>query len=78
VLSVLGISSGSVVHTLAEAFGLSAILATSATAFLFVKFAGAGYLIYLGLRMLLDRSPARSDVAAFPVESRWAITARGC
>ncbi len=77
VLSVLGISSGSVVHTLAAAFGLSAILATSATAFLFVKFAGAGYLIYLGLRMLLDRSIARGDVAVFPVERGWAIYRAG-
>src|SRR5437879_13231813 len=56
VLSVLGITSGCVVHTLAAAFGLSAILATSARAFLVVKFAGAGSLAYLGIHMLLEGS----------------------
>ena len=55
-LSVMGISSGSVIHTVAAAFGLSAILATSAMAFTIVKFAGATYLAYLGFRMLVDRS----------------------
>jgi len=55
--SVLGIASGALVHTLAAALGLSALLAASATAFLAIKLAGAGYLIYLGARMLLRRQP---------------------
>jgi threonine/homoserine/homoserine lactone efflux protein len=72
-LSVLGISSGSAVHTLAAAFGLSAILATSATAFVAVKMLGAAYLVYLGLRMLLDRAPTAGDATRFTPESGWAI-----
>jgi len=75
-LSVLGISSGSVVHTLAAAFGLSAILATSAQAFLIVKLAGAAYLIYLGVRMLADRS-RELTVRTFEAEPGWAIFRAG-
>ena len=73
--SVLGISSGSVVHTLAAAFGLSAILATSAHAFTIVKLAGAGYLVYLGVKMLIERpAPAAAGVEPPPRhESAWAI-----
>jgi threonine/homoserine/homoserine lactone efflux protein len=73
--SVLGISTGSVVHTLAAAFGLSAILATSASAFTVVKFAGAGYLVFLGVKMLLERPSAASPGVepALPHESSWGI-----
>ena len=77
VLSVLGISSGSVIHTLAAAFGLSAILATSAQAFLIVKLAGAAYLTYLGVRMILERAPAEAAAAPFERESPWAIYRAG-
>jgi threonine/homoserine/homoserine lactone efflux protein len=76
-LSVLGISSGSVIHTLAAAFGLSAILATSAQAFVVVKLAGAAYLAYMGLTMLFER-PANVDPAAeFTPERRWMVYRAG-
>lgn len=57
-VSVAGIMSGCVVHVLAAAFGLSLILTTSATAFFLVKWAGAIYLIFLGIRALSTRAPA--------------------
>ena len=54
--SVLGITSGSLIHTLFAAFGLSVILSTSAMIFNIIKYLGALYLCYLGIRMLLKRS----------------------
>ena len=76
--SVLGISSGSIVHTLAAAFGLSAILATSARAFVAVKLAGAAYLVYLGMRMLFERRHAENGPAAVPpAERAWDVYRAG-
>jgi threonine/homoserine/homoserine lactone efflux protein len=54
VLSSLGTFVGGLAHVLAAATGLSIVLATSATAFAVVKYAGAGYLIYLGVRMIIS------------------------
>lgn len=56
ILSALGISAGCVVHTFMAALGLSVILSKSALAFDMVKYLGAGYLIYLGIRSLFSKS----------------------
>ena len=55
VASACGISLGSILHTCAAALGLSAILATSALAFDAIKVLGGAYLIFLGIKMILDR-----------------------
>lgn len=71
VASVLGISAGALVHTVAAALGLSAILAASTAAFIFVKLVGAAYLVYLGVRMLATKSTPS------PVESTFASAGFG-
>jgi threonine/homoserine/homoserine lactone efflux protein len=55
-VSSLGIFTGCLVHVFAAAFGLAAILRTSTAAFEFIRWAGAAYMAYLGIRVLLQRS----------------------
>src|SRR5436190_18419519 len=60
-VSMLGVHAGTLVHIAAAAAGLSALLMASATAFSVVKYLGAGYLVYLGVRRLLDRSTLAAE-----------------
>lgn len=67
-----GFSLDNFVHTFFAVIGLSALLAASATAFTLVKWAGAAYLIYLGIRMI--RSASAADLSAQgPPMSGWAV-----
>src|SRR5215207_2070895 len=68
IAAALGVVAGCVVHTLVAAFGLAALLATSAAAFAIVKWAGAAYLVWLAIGMLREgaspRPPAEAAAAA--------------
>src|SRR5437867_4588437 len=66
ILSSLGTFCGGMAHVLAAAAGLSVVLATSASVFSVVKFAGAGYLIFLGVKMIIR---AESDLACEDISS---------
>jgi threonine/homoserine/homoserine lactone efflux protein len=68
-VSVFGITTGTLVHVLASTLGLSALLASSALAFALVKYAGAGYLIYMGVRRILQRTDAPSLPSRLPRRS---------
>ena len=76
--SSLGVCTGALVHVFAAALGLSAILATSALAFSVVKYAGAGYLIYLGIKSLRSKgttfdTPQKDE----PVYTPWQAYKQG-
>ena len=66
IVSALGIATGSVVHTLLAAFGFSIIIAKSILVFNIIKFAGAAYLLYMGYKMLTDKSQLNAERATEP------------
>jgi threonine/homoserine/homoserine lactone efflux protein len=77
IAAALGISAGSVLHTFAAALGLSALLATSPYAFMAVKFAGAAYLVFIGVRALLSRASGVPGGEASANGGRWSAFRQG-
>ena len=70
-LSALGISVGLLIHTLLAAFGLSAIIQSSRIIYLVIKYIGAGYLVFLGIKMLITKAQLLED--AKPANKRKAF-----
>jgi threonine/homoserine/homoserine lactone efflux protein len=70
VLSAIGTFFGGMVHVFAAALGVSIILARSAVAFATVKYAGAAYLCFLGVRMILDARRDKTDVDAIALSTK--------
>jgi threonine/homoserine/homoserine lactone efflux protein len=59
-----GVGAGIFLHVLAAAAGLSALLATSSMAFALLKYAGAAYLLYVGISLLLSKAARDTETAA--------------
>ena len=76
VMSAFGIGSGLLIHTALAAFGLSAVLAASAWAFVAVKTAGAVYLMSLGLQALLEKTVRLEAPEVRPTAS-WHVFRQG-
>lgn len=74
--AALGVGAGTLVHVLAAALGLSALIATSAAAFAVLKLVGAAYLVYLGCSFWRAR-PAPTRAVTVPPQPHRAIFAQG-
>lgn len=70
--SAAGVASGGLVQVAAATAGLSALIASSATAFTVLKLAGAAYLLAVGIRRILERDDAASEPRPAPLREIWA------
>lgn len=64
-----GIAAGDMIHTFMAIVGISAIIAASAMLFSIIKYLGAAYLVYLGIRAILERTPANLAAGALPISA---------
>ncbi|WOH48020.1 LysE family translocator [Bradyrhizobium sp. sBnM-33] len=64
-----GIAAGDMIHTFMAIVGISAIIAASATLFSIIKYLGAAYLVYLGVRAVLERTPVNLAAGALPISA---------
>ncbi|MEH2627569.1 threonine/homoserine/homoserine lactone efflux protein [Bradyrhizobium sp. AZCC 1719] len=64
-----GIAAGDMIHTFMAIVGISAIIAASAMLFSIIKYLGAAYLVYLGIRAVLERTPANLATGALPISA---------
>jgi RhtB (resistance to homoserine/threonine) family protein len=71
IMSALGIGTGSLIHTTFAAFGLSIIIAQSLSLFSIIKYAGAAYLIYIGIKMFLERSQLNFNPAEIATKTNF-------
>ena len=74
IVAALGITAGCFVHIVAAGLGVSALMATSAMAFSVLKWVGAAYLLYVGVRLLLSKAPDAIKIEAGSADS---VTAGG-
>ncbi len=79
IVAALGIVSGCFVHVFAAAIGVGALLATSATAFTVLKWIGAAYLLWMGVRLLLSKATplVLNALGAAPEVDLWRVYRRG-
>ena len=77
IYAALGISAGTVIHTIFAALGLSALLVTSPHAFTVVKLVGAAYLVYIGVRALLSRETGLPREASVVGRDHWSAFRQG-
>ncbi|MCV3210471.1 LysE family translocator [Mesorhizobium sp. YC-39] len=64
-----GIAAGDVVHTFMAIVGISAVIAASATLFSIVKYIGAAYLVYLGIRAIMEKTPANPATGVLAISA---------
>src|SRR4029078_3036784 len=67
IFSAFGIFAGCLFHTTAAVFGLSKIIEESVLLFSIIKYAGAAYLIYIGIRSLLGRKKTKKEIDTLPI-----------